>query len=884
MAISSTDITAGPYSTNAATTQFSFSFRVEDYGDVEAEDMVKVVLVTIATGAETILTRGVSAGQYTVTVNADQDSSPGGSITTISTYAAGYYIYVRLKPTFKQATELQNQGAYNADVVEAQFDEFQRQILDLKDQVRRSPVLGVQIGESFDGEITGAAQPGYIAVPNAGLTGFEWVANNGSSNLVTATGSITARTLADRFSDAYRPEDFGAVGDGVADDTAAFTAILALFDDGDAIELKPGATYLVDGLILPHTNDAFARNGIYCPGGVATIKKRSSSNTAYLVAFSRWDTNAAFANNPWRFENVVFDGNSLCEWTIINRSYQSLTTFCVITGGTLGQVLHTRYAKDGVTLSDSYLSDVHWVQCIIRGGSTSVFKTTGDPTDGIIEGCVLNGLDASPYCFDISNFGGWSFENNQTFRSTSYDGYIRDMGQDGVFAGNHVGGKMLRIGALGSNYGPHKIGPMNIFWLGITVDFTADSSTEVLVIEGNDFRRDGSATKAYIEHNNDAASKIIISRNNDFETDNPHRLGSGKTLGAYIVQGGYSADATEHRLRHDIPNLFGFRNRLMNGAFRINQRGAATNADDTYSHDRWYVLTQTDTVAVSSPSNPENGQAQCARLTQSQASAQRMGYAQIIETANCRDLRGGAVTFRGRVRLSTTADVRYAILEWTGTGDTVTSDVVNDWTSSTYTGGNFFNSTTLNVLKVGEVACTANTWRDLDAITASVGSSANNLIVMVWTEGTAAQNVTLDLGRMQLERGYSASDFEVRPFSVELELCKRYYVKSFGVDVAPAQSVAGNTEHFFTAHTAGANTNRSGTVAFPVEMRAAPTVTLYNPAASNAEIRDANAAADCSSSAATAATAKGFRVTCVANASTAVGNLLSFQWSAAAEL
>ncbi len=700
----------------------------------------------------------------------------------------------------------------------------------------------------------------------------------------TATGSSTARTLADRFGDVFRPEDYGAVGDGTTDDTAAFTAILAAIDDGEAIELKPGAIYLVDGLILPHTNDAFNRNGIYCAGGTATIKKRSSANTSYLVAFSRWDSNTAFANNPWWFQNVLFDGNSNCEWTIINRSYQAYTAFCVITGGTLGQVRHTRYAKDGTTLSDSFLSDTHWLQCIMKGGTDAVFKTVGEPTDGRIEGCALNGHSTADYCLDLSNFGGWTITGNQTFSSTDYDVYLRDMGQDGVFSHNHVGGKRLRIGEIGSDYGPHKIGPMNIFWLGVTVDFTDDATTEVLVIEGNDFRRDGSATKAYIEHNYDAASKIIVSRNNDFETNDPHRLGSGKTLGTYLVFGGYSNDATEHRLRHDIPNLFGFRNRLINGSFRFNQRAAATNADDTYCFDRWYVLTQSAAIAVTQLSNAENGSPFAIRLTQSDAGAQRMGLAQIIETANCRDLRGSAATLRGRVRLSASADVRYAVLEWTGTGDSVTSDVVNDWTSATYTGGNFFNSTTLNVLKVGEVACTANTWRDLDAITATIGSSANNLIVIVWTEGTVAQNVTLDLGRMQLERGYSASDFEVRPFSVELELCKRYYVKSFAVDVAPAQAVAGNTEHFFTAHTAGANTNRSGTIAFPVEMRAAPTVTLFNPAASNAEIRDANAAADCTSSAATAATVKGFRVTCTANASTAVGNLLSFQWTAVAEL
>jgi hypothetical protein len=44
---------------------------------------------------------------------------------------------------------------------------------------------------------------------------------------ITATGSNTARTLANRFADVVNVKDFGAVGDGVADDSAAFDAAIA---------------------------------------------------------------------------------------------------------------------------------------------------------------------------------------------------------------------------------------------------------------------------------------------------------------------------------------------------------------------------------------------------------------------------------------------------------------------------------------------------------------------------------------------------------------------------------------------------------------------------------------------------------------------------------
>jgi hypothetical protein len=43
-----------------------------------------------------------------------------------------------------------------------------------------------------------------------------------ANNSITATGSTAARSLANRFADVVNVKDFGAVGDGVTDDTAAF--------------------------------------------------------------------------------------------------------------------------------------------------------------------------------------------------------------------------------------------------------------------------------------------------------------------------------------------------------------------------------------------------------------------------------------------------------------------------------------------------------------------------------------------------------------------------------------------------------------------------------------------------------------------------------------
>lgn len=224
--------------------------------------------------------------------------------------------------------------------------------------------------------------------------------------------------------------------------------------------------------------------------------------------------------------------------------------------------------------------------------------------------------------------------------------------------------------------------------------------------------------------------------------------------------------------------LAGLRNVLINGGMQVSQRNGTTGtttADDAYCLDRWYALTQTSTITVTQQSLGENGTPYHCRLTQAQASAQRMGLAQIVEAVNSYPLRGSAVTFSARIRCSSAQAIRYAILEWTGTADSVTSDVVNSWTSGTYTAGNFFLGSSLTVTAVGSMTPSANTWTTLTALNGTISSSCNNLIVMIWTEATAAQNVTLDIGRVQLEPGSVATPFEWRTIGTELDLCQRYF-------------------------------------------------------------------------------------------------------------
>lgn len=292
---------------------------------------------------------------------------------------------------------------------------------------------------------------------------------------------------------------------------------------------------------------------------------------------------------------------------------------------------------------------------------------------------------------------------------------------------------------------------------------------------------------------------------------------------------------------------------IINHDGMINQRAATSNADDTYGFDRWNVLTQTGAVAESQITDVSDGTPYMMRTTQSQASAQRFGKCQILEAANSKRLRGKTITVGVKHKISSNANIRVAILEWTSTADSVTSDVVNDWTSGTYTAGNFFLAANLTVTSVSSAIASTGSLAT-GVITATVGSSCNNLIIFAWTEGTAAQNVTLDLAIDVKVGTYSSSafPFSARSVGQELALCQRYYHRIFPAAVnSPLQPSA----------TSQTSTAAQSVYAFPVQMRVAPSSLEQSGTANQYALTMAATTTQCSSVPAFAAATTEFATT-----------------------
>lgn len=135
MTISSTSRTAGPFTGNDVTTTFAFTFKVFAASDLQ------LVRTNTSTGVSTTLT---ITADYTVTLNSEQNSAPGGSITLTSPLASGYTLIITSDIAALQATDLTNQGGFYPQVITNALDKLTILVQQILNKVGRSLNFPIQ--------------------------------------------------------------------------------------------------------------------------------------------------------------------------------------------------------------------------------------------------------------------------------------------------------------------------------------------------------------------------------------------------------------------------------------------------------------------------------------------------------------------------------------------------------------------------------------------------------------------------------------------------------------------------------------------------------------------------------------------------------------------
>jgi hypothetical protein len=288
--------------------------------------------------------------------------------------------------------------------------------------------------------------------------------------------------------------------------------------------------------------------------------------------------------------------------------------------------------------------------------------------------------------------------------------------------------------------------------------------------------------------------------------------GSGVSVtGTLSSSGGYGAVSattlTVNSNNISADNSLGFRNRIINGDMRIDQRnaGAVTtpaSGPAVYTLDRWAFANISDAgvATVDQDTSAPTGfsysyKVQTTTADATVAATDRVALVHQIEGFNTSDFGFGTAsaktvilsfwvrssltgTFGGNI--NNNGNTRSYIFNYTiSTADTweyKTITIPGD-TSGTWVGATNGKGVGLlfSLMAGTDFQGTVNTW---NAANVHNTSGAVNLL------GTL--NATWYITGVQLEVGSVATPFERRPYGTELSLCQRYFEKTYAVGTAPA--------------------------------------------------------------------------------------------------
>jgi hypothetical protein len=298
---------------------------------------------------------------------------------------------------------------------------------------------------------------------------------------------------------------------------------------------------------------------------------------------------------------------------------------------------------------------------------------------------------------------------------------------------------------------------------------------------------------------------------------------------------------------------FGMRNRIINGAMVIDQRNAGasvTPIDGQFITDRFQLRSsqaskftaQQNQGSVTTPVGFLNYLGFTSSSAYSIAAGDYFMIRQQIEGFNTTDLGWGTAnaktvtlsfqvyssltgTFGGSLQNSAanrTYPFTYTITTantWTSISIIITGDTTGTWVGATNGAGIIFQLG----LGVGSTySGTAGAWVGANYFSATGATS------VVGTNGA-----TFYITGVQLEKGSTVTSFDYRPYGTELNLCQRYFSKTYQIETAVGTST---TAGCYGVIASGSTALIGGGNKWPVQMRATPTVTIYSQIGTSAKL------------------------------------------------
>jgi len=283
-----------------------------------------------------------------------------------------------------------------------------------------------------------------------------------------------------------------------------------------------------------------------------------------------------------------------------------------------------------------------------------------------------------------------------------------------------------------------------------------------------------------------------------------------------------------------------------NGGFEVWQRGAGESAVIAipasswgYTADGWFLTglaaNQASTVTQIAGLTPTSRYAARIQRNSGQTGVSGYTFEYPLDTDEIAPMRGQVVTLS--LTLSAGANFSAAgslvqIQLYTGTGAPARRS------AAVYTGDT-------KPIDVSQAITSTATRYSFTSSVAVNGAAAQASLVIIYTPvGTAGAADSFEIDDAQLEIGTQATPFERRPFEQELLACRRHFQKSFGYATAPLFAAGNHTGESITQLIVAGAAQVAIVEPWSVVMRAAPTMTLYNPGAANGQTRNQSASLD----------------------------------------